>query len=181
MPLDATVGGTQSTSYVTVAVATSLLHGRLQVDAWYAADPDAATTLTDRREAALMQATRLLDATVHWYGRPTTLTQALAWPQTGQVDSFARAVDPTVIPVALQRATAYYALALLDQDTAGAPVSTQGAIKSTKIGDLQITYENAATTRTSASTPHAMPDEVQLLLRPYGLVPGWGMVPVFRT
>lgn len=184
--IDATPGSSEATAYCTTAEATDLLQERLHVEAWYTADPEEAVTLPHRREAALMQATRLIDEQVSWYGVPTTSTQALAWPQTGQVDRFGRPVDSATIPVAIQRATAYYALALLEADEAMAASASSGGgdlvIKSKKIGDTQITYQEAGASSTrTAATPGAMPNEVKLLLKPYGLVPGFGMIPVLRT
>jgi hypothetical protein len=184
--IDSTPGASTASSYVSVTEATDLLQERLHVEAWYTADPEEAVTLPHRREAALMQATRLIDEQVTWYGAPTTSTQSLAWPQTGQVDRFGRPVDAVTVPVAIQRATAYYALALLEADEAMAASANTGGgdlvIKSKKIGDTQITYQDAGASSTRAvATPGAMPNEVKLLLKPYGIVPGFGMVPVLRT
>jgi len=183
---DATPGSSQATSYCTVEEATALLQDRLHVEAWYTADPEEAITLPHRREAALMQATRLIDEQVGWYGMPATTTQALAWPQSGQVDRYGRPVDMTLIPVDIQRATAYYALALLEADEAMASSATSGGgdlvLKSKKIGDTTLTFQDVSNTSTrTVAPPGAMPNEVKLLLKPYGMVPGFGIVPVLRT
>jgi hypothetical protein len=184
MALDATPGGPLANAYCDVVTATAYLQERLHVEAWYRADPGGTLTLVHRREAALIQATRLLDAQVGWYGVPATVTQALAWPQTGQVDSAQRPVDPTLIPLAVERATAYYALALLEVEdaTQGVQQDAGRVIKSEQIGDTTITYEDARTTATpTAPQTLRVPNEVWLLVRPYGRVPGSILVPVLRT
>jgi hypothetical protein len=156
--LDATVGGPAANSYLTVAEATALLTPRL---------------------------TALLDMAATWYGYPTTMTQALAWPQTGQVDQLHRAILATTVPVVLQRATALYALLLLE-DAAAASAGgggETGAIKSRKIGDLTITYQDTAPASAAAARPahQSLPSEVRLLLAPYGQFAGGNTVRLVRT
>src|SRR5262245_8953420 len=126
MTIDAVPGSPTANAYLTVSDATDLLQERLHVEAWYSADPEEAITLPHRREASLMQATRLIDEQVGWYGVPATTTQALAWPQVGQVDHLGRPVDPGTVPVNVQRATAYYALALLEAEEMAQTVTTGG-------------------------------------------------------
>jgi len=188
MTINAVPGDPFATSYVTVDQATAYLQERLHVEAWYSADPEEAITLPHRREAALMQATRLLDEQVGWYGAPATMTQALAWPQVGQTDPMGRPVDAATIPVNIQRATAYYALMLLEaegmlQAETQAAVSGEGVLKSKKIGDTTITYQDVSPTSTSTAIVNRakLPSEVWLLVKPYGLVPGFGTVPILRT
>ena len=136
------------------------------------------------QEAALQWATRLLDEQVGWYGVPTYPDQALALPQVGLVDQWGRQVASDVIPVPVQQATALYALGLLEATADDAPAATGDLVlKSKKIGDVTLTYQDissSASTRTPVS-PYAIPSEVKALLRPYGLVPGMGVVPLVRT
>ena len=136
------------------------------------------------QEAALQWATRLLDEQVQWYGVPTYPDQALALPQVGLVDSWGRQRASDVIPPAVQQATALYALGLLEAtaDDGAAAVSGDLVIKSKKIGDTTITYQDlpSSSARTPVS-PYAIPSEVKALLRPYGVVPGMGVVPLVRT
>jgi hypothetical protein len=56
-------------------------------------------------------------------------------------------------------------------------------LKSTKIGDTQITYQDVGSTSASRAqgSPQALPTEVKALLRPYGTVPGVGSVTLVRT
>jgi hypothetical protein len=174
--LDATPGGSASNSYVTVADATLYLQQRPYHEAW-----DAALVSGDAAPA-LMWATSLLDSLVHWYGTPTTLTQALAWPQTGQVDRYGRPLDPLLIPVAVEQATAVYALALLGDTTLSQPTSSQTAgIKSTKIGGTTITYQDNPTSVVGTSPVTSVPSEVRALLKGYGVMAGMISIPILRT
>lgn len=177
MILDATPGGPLSNSYTTVASATAFLTMRLHTDAWTAASVEDQST-------ALMWATQLLDEQVRWAGQPTFPDQALALPQTGLVDQWGRLVASDTIPLPVQQATALYALGLLES-TAAATTGTgtsQLLVKSKKIGDTMITYQDIPATSTPrAASPYAIPSEVRALLRPYGQVPGGVNVLVLRT
>jgi len=180
MALIATAGAANANSYVTVAEATAFLHERLDTAAWYAGVSTSDLTLTEQREAALISATRLLDEQVQWYGRPATDTQALVWPQTGQVDDRGRTVDSTTIPTAVQRATAFYALALLQDVTETASTSTDTNVRRKRVGDTEIEYwQQTSTTSTTPAT--TMPAEVRQMLRPYGRISGGVNVPLVRA
>jgi hypothetical protein len=176
MALDATPGGANSNSYTTVADATLYLQQRPYHEAW-----DAALVSGDAAPA-LMWATSLLDSLVHWYGTPTTLTQVLAWPQMGQVDRYGRPLDPLLIPVAVEQATAVYALELLGDTTLSQPTSSQTAgIKSTKIGGTTITYQDNPTSVVGTSPVTSVPSEVRALLKGYGVMAGMINIPILRT
>lgn len=185
MALDAVAGSPTANSYVSVSDATDLLQEHLDIEAWYTQSPEEGQTLAARREAALISATRLIDTQVGWYGYPATATQALAWPQVGQVDRYGRPLDATTVPRNVQQATAYYALALLEATAAGAPAASGGEllVKSKKVGDVTIEYQTVSSTAQAVTATRAdtMPREVRDLLRGYGMVPGLGMIPVLRT
>jgi hypothetical protein len=181
--LDATVGGPLSNAYLTVADASTLLSGHLGAGVWYEPLSDSEVlTFTAQREAALMSATRLIDGSVRWYGIPTYPDQALAWPQTGQVDRYQRCIPSTTIPRDIQEATALYAVALLENASGGtsSASSTEAAIKSKKVGDVTITYQDSGST-TPVRSAGGMPQEVRVLLHGYGMVPGMGSIPLLRT
>ena len=182
--LDATVGGPVSNAYVTVSAATALLDARLPGEPWQEADATA-------QAQALMWATQLLDEQVLWYGQPATMTQALAWPQTGQIDHLGRSIPATVIPPVIQRATATYALTLLGESAqatslnASTSVADTGLVKSRKVGDTEITYfdPRQTTTPTPSAAPaqQGIPAEVRAMLRPYGHMAGSLTVRLLRT
>src|SRR5262245_47006994 len=186
MDLDATVGSPTANSYVTVEEATDLLEGRLNTEPWFVWSPESDYfALEQRRESSLMWATQLIDEQAHWYGYPSTETQALAWPMTGQTDKWGRPVATDIIPEDIKRATAYYALALL-RDTSEAPPGTssgsEAGIKSKKIGDLTITYQDVSTqAQQAAQSSTGMPAEVRRILAGYGQLAGSLNIPVWRT
>ena len=72
--IDATVGGADANSYLTIAAADTLAETMLGTLAW-------TTATEDEQTRALITATRGLD-TLGWIGTKTTTTQALAWPRT---------------------------------------------------------------------------------------------------
>src|SRR4030095_4494718 len=183
MALDATVGGPASTSYVTVTQATALLQAHLDTHAWYAQLPSDEVTLLAKREAALMTATRFLETQMLWAGSPTSDTQALGWPRTGVTTRQGQAVDPQTIPLTVQEATAFYALALLEESSASASGVEAGSVKRTVMGETSIEYFQPGTAATSRATPasRAMPAEVRDLLRGYGVSGGGVMVTLIRA
>ena len=180
MVFDATVGGVMSNAYVTVLAASQFLLGRLYTEPWFGMSGATDAALVDNvtRESALIWATWLLDTQVQWYGTPTTTTQALAWPMTGQVDKFKRPIPVDIVPADIQQATAFYALALL-RDDSQAPASGEDAtVKRKRIGDLEIEFRDDVQVKAASQ---GIPAEVRTLLRPYGMMVGSMMVPVLRT
>jgi hypothetical protein len=175
--LDASVAGSTSNSYVSVGVATALLDERLYTTAWLEADA------TDQAQA-LMWATQLLDEYCVWYGMPSTVTQALAWPQTGQRDARGQPIPATVIPEPVQRATATYALLLLE-DAPPDPTTVEiSAVKSRKVGDTQITYHDPQTQATAQATKpvaQGLPPEIRAMLKPFAQLSGGLTVRLLRT
>jgi hypothetical protein len=181
MTINAVPGDPLANSYVTVTAATVFLTLYLNADAWEDASAEMQAT-------ALQHATRLLDHQVRWYGVPSTATQALAWPQIGQTDTWGRPVAPDIVPSVVQEATALYALSLLEAlaaEDAGASAGTGDlVIKSKKVGDTTITYQDtgsSSTTARQAASPQAIPANARRLLWHYGLVPGMGVVPLVRA
>ncbi len=76
--IDATVGGANANSYLTLAAAQTLIDGFVEDDdvvAW-------ASATTDQKNRALASATQRLDRE-RFLGARATDTQALQWPRTG--------------------------------------------------------------------------------------------------
>jgi hypothetical protein len=177
--IDATPGSPLANAYVTVADATLYLMQRLDTDVWSEAS-------AEDQAAALIWATELLDTQVAWYGRPTFPDQALALPQVGLVDRWGRALDTTVVPLQVQQATACYAVTLL-RAVAPEAIAAAGTadlvIKSKKIGDTTITYQDVAggVAARAPVSPFALTVEVRTLLQAYGVVPGGGYALLIRA
>ena len=169
MDLNATPGAPTANAYVTVAAASAYLETRLYIDAWFGTETRIVSIAT--REQALIWATALLDQHVRWYGQPATLTQALAWPMAGQVDHLGRPVPVDVVPVVIQQATATYALALLGDPSAAAETQAPPGIKSRRLGDTEVVYQDQDRGTTSPVS-QTIPADVRALLRPYGTMTG---------
>ena len=74
MTLDATPAGSAANSYCTVAEADAYFNTSFNRPVWGA-------TSTPNKEIALIEAARLLDSQVKWYGYLATNTQVLRWPR----------------------------------------------------------------------------------------------------
>lgn len=141
MALDATVGGASSNSYVTLAEFVTYLTTRPQT-------PAAVTAATDaEREAALIMATRMIDAYQCWTGASASATQALLWPRTGMLTNTGFAMASNVLPQQLKDAVCELAIAMLVADIfAESDVSVQG-ITSIKAGPVALTFKDEIAAR----------------------------------
>jgi len=106
--IDATIGGANANSYLTVAAADALTESMLGTLAW-------TTATSDSKIRALITATRGLD-TLGWIGSRATTTQALDWPRT---DASCDGTDyaSTAIPTPILYATFDLANSLLTTPT----------------------------------------------------------------
>lgn len=152
--IDATPGGASANSYATLAVADQFHLERVPVGSTWA---DAENK---DKSAALIYATRLLDALYEWEGFVVTAEQALLWPRQGMLYRNGYNVPVTVVPVELQRATAEFARQLMVSDrTADNDLATQG-IRSLTAGPISLTFDGSA--RPASST--AVPDIVRSMI-----------------
>jgi len=182
--LDATVGGPASNSYVTLAEADAYFATRLFATAW--------TSATDpQQEAALISATRLIDAKITqpwtsanlpdgftvrrvatlgpdqqaftvWNGEPASSTQALAWPRSGMVDKLGNELADDVLPQSLKDAVCELALLLLQGDrTVENPAAVAG-LKALTAGPVSLEWKDPP------PNPRLLPDVVFQFL-----VPAW--------
>lgn len=149
MALDANPGSPTFNSFCTVAVATAFLDERLHNHAWYVVPQD--VTLQAQREAALITATLLMNTYVMWMQPPYT------WG---------------TVPPNIQRATAYYALALLEEGPRTASATAGQQIRRKRLDETDIEYYQTATTADMPVAPSAgLPADIAALLGPYGAVP----------
>lgn len=157
-PINTTVGDPGMNAYVTLAVADQYHKDRPSDSAttWLVTGPDAKT-------AAILWATKLLDATYEWTGTVASFTQSLMWPRWGMFHrNDWQLIANTEIPVELQWATAEYARQLLVGDRAGdSDIETQG-LSSLRAGPVTLTFREGVTAK-------VVPDAVFYLLPP-----SWG-------
>jgi hypothetical protein len=158
--IDATVGGSASNSYVSVAESTTYLEERLNVTAWEDALPD-------DHIRALIAATRRIDQE-RFEGVPvnpltgtsTGTTQTLKWPRYSADDDAGWTWEATVIPQPVKHATIELALYLLNQGTTdpAQPTGLEG-FENVKVGALDITPR-------IGFVPDELPGNVLRLLAP---------------
>ncbi len=137
MALDATVAGTSSNSYVTLAEATAYFADRLNSSAngdW-ATDSSGVARTTAVKEAALVTATRRIDEE-QFLGLKASTTQSLKWPRVAVYDEDGIAFSASAIPERVKQATYLTALELLKVDFLAE--SYMGNIKTLKTGTLEI-------------------------------------------
>ena len=129
MSLDASVGGSASNSYLTVAEADAYHTKRLFNSAW--------TSISDvpTKEAALEWATRVLDRQ-NWNGYRMAITQALRWPRAYVYDLDGIMIPSNIIPQFLKDATAELAFLLVQQDRTG-DAGTEG-FSSITVGPIKL-------------------------------------------
>lgn len=153
MPIDATVGGADSNSYVTLEDANKYFSTRLHSGTWIDS--------TDQiKEAALITATNMIDWYYTYKGAKTNSTQALQWPRTGV--NVGTVIYPSdAIPKEIIIATCELAIVAIDEDlTAGNPLA---GLRKVQAGPLLVqTADNGRPPATGL-----VPDTVYLLLKKF--------------
>ena len=168
--LDATVGGPNANSYLTLAEATAYFDTRLHSSVWEDSED---------QEKSLIMATRVLDMMLTplkyliressgkqyfitrptWTGTPATLIQHLSWPRAGMFDRNGATIAATAIPQDLKDATAELAFQLLSVDrTLDSDIAVQG-ITSLKAGSVALSFKDQIEAK-------VMPDAVWNLMPP---------------
>lgn len=146
--IDATAGGANANSYLTLADAQAIVDGMVEdadVTAW-------ASATTDQKNRALYTATQRLDRE-RFIGAKATNTQALQWPRTGvrkpdtYVNTYATGFpfrisedyfSETEIPDQVKRAQVVLAV-YLNNNKDGIGLSGLEDFKSVSIGNISIT------------------------------------------
>lgn len=179
MALVTTPGAADADSYATLAEALAYNASRPFATDWVASG------VTDgNREAALMQATSLLDLSFQWTGVPTDGVQALCWPRTGMLTLNGFPIPTDEIPARLKNAESELARQLLVADRTADLDSETGALKSVGVGSVNVTFQDKSGSAASslsmmdaairrmrpefADINKAIPDAVRLML-----VPSW--------
>jgi hypothetical protein len=157
--IDATVGGANANSYLTLAAAQAIIDGWVEDDdvtAW-------ASATTDQKNRALFTATQRLDRE-RFLGARATDTQALQWPRTGvrkpdtYVNTYAVGFPfrittdyytDTEIPDRIQYAQVVLAV-YLNNNRDGLGLSGVEDYKSVRIGSLAIETAGASSMATGA-------------------------------
>jgi len=132
MALDATVGGTASNSYVTVTEATTYFTDSINKGLWasYAF-----------KDAALIEATRLLNTFVKWKGILIFGThQALSWPRWWVYDINGFLIQPDVIPLPIKNITYELAYWLIENN---GPNLDDNPLNNLTVGPIKLDFNDA--------------------------------------
>jgi hypothetical protein len=128
-------------SYASVADADAYHEGHLYATAWTGAT-------ADKKAAALVMATRLIDSLFQFRGVKATGTQALQWPREGCPDPDAspsavgqRWVSPSVVPKVVVEAVCETARSLIIEDRTANPMGE--GLKFTGLGELQQSFDKS--------------------------------------
>lgn len=128
---DATVGGSESNSYVTVERAEEIIAATVNSDGW--------PTDTIEKQAALMESTRIIDSSFMFYGQPASDSQSLRWPRTGVQDLDGRTIPSNSIPKELEYAVVAFALYLAQNN--GVSVA-QSNVSRMKVGPIDMAFNS---------------------------------------
>ncbi len=151
MAIDATPGGANANSYISVSDADDYFSNHLYPAEWDSAD-------VSQKEKALKMSTRILDEKIDWIGLKNTKEQALAWGRSGVIDD-GYDVPSTIVPDAIKNATAEFAKHLIADN------STENAdgkgLEKLEVGSVKLTFDKT-------DTADVLPNIIQEMLR------GWG-------
>ncbi len=166
MALVTTPGAADANSYATIAEADAYHTGHLYASGWNSA-------ASGVKEAALVMATRLLDAMPGaWTGAASSEVQALGWPRTGMLSRNGFEIGSGIIPNNLKNAEAEFARQLIGSDlTESNSIVAQG-ITSLSAGPVSLSFaqsqEQYLALRQKDAQNAIIPDAVRMLL-----VPSW--------
>lgn len=180
MPIDATVGGADANSYVTLAEADQYFTERLHTAAWDdLSDPDKEATLLwaariieskisaywDKKQLPEDATIRILsdlkgesEATVVWTGSPANEDQALAWPRAGMKNQNGFDLDDDVIPKRIKDFQCEVALKLIAEDRTEENAATAQGLTRLKAGPVELGWKNGA------PNPKLIPDGIMQVL-----------------
>jgi hypothetical protein len=165
--IDATVGGTSTNCYVTLAEANDFCEQNIHDTTW--------TTLTDdQKSAVLVWATRLLDDLMIWKGEKTDANQSLQWPRKYTYYKMSRSlyyenpliyesadnvIPSDIIPDWLKNATSEFGRLLASSDRTSDPDSA---------GFKQITVDVLTLKFDKTTIPSTLPRSVRDMVWFYG-------------
>jgi hypothetical protein len=146
-------GLANANAYADVADGDAYHEGHLYATAWTGAT-------TPNKTAALVMATRLIDAEYQFGGLRAVMTQALQWPrQDCRIPDDDEALPDDVVPKAVVQATCELARELLIADRTASPRGE--GLKYENVGSTQTGYDKT-------DTRPIIPAVVQALLAKYG-------------
>jgi hypothetical protein len=152
----ATPGLNTSNAYCDLAFSDAYHELHLYASAWIDEGDD------DRKIAALIWATRLLDEQVGWAGYKLTDEQALRWPRYDVYDQDGYVLASDSIPLFLKNATAELARTLLAENRT---TDRSFGITSVKADTVEVVFDKQ-------DVKPVFPASVLAMVAPYGTVKG---------
>ena len=134
MIFDATVGGSNSTSFVTVEEADEYFSTHPFGENWFELDES-------QKESYLMMSTRSLSA-LCWTGLATSPDQALAWPRTGMIGTNGYPVPSNIIPKEIKYMTYELSFRTYSEGSTSSSSSSDQGLKRVKAGSVEVEYFN---------------------------------------
>ena len=171
--IDATLGGTDSNSYVLLTEADTYFQSRLNVTKWTGATPD-------EKNRALVQSTRRVDYE-DFYGSIVDESQALSFPRNGMGRVNGRLVDG-IIPRSIKESTYELALYMLSVDMSQVGDNNSGLSEySVKVGSIEETKKYESGGGNEVEDFNDLPPFVESLLEPFSnTVSSGGVLEVSR-
>lgn len=153
--INSSVGDVDAVSYVSLSYANKFMEKSVDNASWPTDD--------DYIEAALVEATRILDSQFDWYGEIVLDSpQALRWPRENAYDEDSRLIAADVIPKKIMDATCYLAYFLVKS---GGLSQTQSDLKALKIGPINLQFNDG-------KTAIGVPKFIAKMLQVYGMFNG---------
>jgi hypothetical protein len=153
MALDATPGGENANSYVTVSEADSYFRDRLHSASWDALDYTS-------KSSALITSTSMLDWYMEWEGSRATAAQSLDWPRIGTTGEDETVIPSDIIPKEVKTATFELALSIAESDRTE-DWNMQGLSKM-KVGDLEMV---SSYSQSDNPKPSTIPEKIYNILK----------------
>lgn len=138
MPLDPTVGGPESNSYVTLEEMKSYVVERIPQVAWLA--DMIAGNLDDNLTAVLIQSARLLDSAFYWQGTIAYAGQRRSHPRIGLYDRTGQVVDIAANPIEAKEAQMELAIELMNGNLFLTLKQQQQNVKKVKAGSAEVEF-----------------------------------------
>lgn len=154
--IDATVGGTSSNSFMTLAEADAYWADNYHSTAWDA-------LIDDDKNKLLIMATQTLDYWVDWIGHRATEDQALRWPRYDVQDLDGYTFDSDIIPNFLKDATAELASYFISYNPAAEP-DTKG------FSEIRVDVIALKIDKADRDGITSIPDYVLAIIEPYGTI-----------
>jgi hypothetical protein len=144
---------------------------RADVDAYHAARLTAAAwaaLTSDVKDASILAAAELMDASFSWRGEIASDAQAMRWPRKCVKDRDGRAIAVDAIPTQIQKAQSELALLLATGSgvggSFGSTATAGGALQRVKAGTVEVEFRAGQVSASPAMASNVLPDGAGELL-----------------